>query len=168
MSRGRDKEGRNGERKKPIPSGALLPPELVLFIKEFEKLMNQLVANPELRSFGSEPRLYSFNITLGPEGKSVIKPITSTVNGLMNSKSIDLGDYTDVMVEGDEVTVVTRLDPHIKKAEIRASGKEMYVLVEGDEVIDIKLPVKVEEKTEKIKLRNGVLTAKLRKKKLFF
>ena len=161
--KGNDKD-KHEENKKPIPSEALLPPELILFIKEFEKIMNQIISNPNLMSYGSQPHLFSFKITQGPEGKPEVTPIIPEGRKISEKNFAGLEDYAEVMVEGNEVTVVAKLSPHIKQARIQASGKEIDVLVGRDKVMTIKLPVKVEKKEDEIRLRNGVLTAKLHKK----
>ena len=164
LSRKRNDKEKHEENKKSIPSEALLPPELILFIKEFEKLMNQIISNPNLMSYGSQPHLFSFKIIQGPEGKPEVIPITPEGRKISERILAGLEDNTEVIVEGNEVTVVAKLSPHIKQAGIQASGKEMDVLVGRDKVMTIKLPVRVEKKEEEIRLRNGVLTAKLRKK----
>jgi len=157
----KNKDERN---KKILPPGVFLPPELILFIKEFEKLMEQIITNPDMMSYSLQPRLLSFKITLDHEGKPKVTPINPKNRDVDEENQAGLEDNTEFVIEGNEVTVVTRLSPHIKKAKVQASGKEMQVLVGKDKIMTIKLPVRVKKKESEVRLRNGVLNIKLRKK----
>lgn len=155
------------------------------FLKEFEELEKFLEKELEGLEKGPEEYFYGFSVTIGPDGKPIIKelgrrPGSHIVEVEPEEKANEgqevppkireiRGEYLDVDVfeDGDTITVV---------AEIRGVSKEnidVKVLEDKNTLIikapgyyrKIRLPSKVNPLTAKAHYKHGVLEVVLKKKK---
>ncbi len=132
-----------------------------------EEMMRKAFEMPKT-SEGPSPFVYGFSMSLGPDGKPVIRQFgnvePSSRGPLLKEEREPLVD----VMEGDgEVVVVTEL-PGVEKDEIRleATDRSLKIIVDAVKrryFKEMELPHLVDPKTAKATYKNGVLEVRFSK-----
>jgi len=124
----------------------------------------------ELEKQGVKPYIYGFSITIGPDGRPIIKEFGNVRR--VHGKPViteEREPLIDVFESGDEVTVIAEM-PGVEKEKI-----DVKVTEDGRTLIinasdsnrryykEVELPAKVDPASAKASYKNGVLEVKLKK-----
>lgn len=126
----------------------------------------------KVREFG--PFIYGYSITLGPDGKPVVREFGNIKPGLQRGlkPSIDLREkrepLIDIYEEDNEIKVIAEL-PGVEKEDTKlyATEDRLTISVEAPErkyYKELDLPAEVDPNTARTSYRNGVLEVVLKKK----
>ncbi|MEM4869208.1 MAG: archaeal heat shock protein Hsp20 [Desulfurococcaceae archaeon] len=132
--------------------------------EEFEKEMR------ELEKRGIKPYVYGFSITIGPDGKPVIREFGNVKRVRGRPEIIEEREpLVDVFEKDDEVIVVAEI-PGVDKdkidLKITEDGKTLIIRASNEErkyYKEVELPAKVDPDTSRATYKNGVLEVKLKK-----
>ncbi|MEM1695749.1 MAG: archaeal heat shock protein Hsp20 [Desulfurococcaceae archaeon] len=132
--------------------------------EELEKLMR------ELEKKGVKPYVYGFSITIGPDGRPVIREFGNVRRVRGRPEIIEEREpLVDVFEKGDEVIVVAEI-PGVDKdkidLEITEDGKTLIIRASNEDrkyYKEVELPAKVDPDTSRATYKNGVLEVKLKK-----
>ncbi|MEM0325446.1 MAG: archaeal heat shock protein Hsp20 [Desulfurococcaceae archaeon] len=132
--------------------------------EEFEKEMR------ELEKRGIKPYVYGFSITIGPDGKPVIREFGNVRRVRGRPEIIEEREpLVDVFEKDDEVIVVAEI-PGVDKdkidLKITEDGKTLIIRASNEErkyYKEVELPAKVDPDTSRATYKNGVLEVKLKK-----
>jgi len=123
-----------------------------------------------VREFG--PIVYGYSMTIGPDGKPVIREFGNVKPSLKGFKpSLDIKmerePLVDVFSEDGVVKVVAEL-PGVEKQDIRLHATEKTLTISVDTpqrkyYKELELPTRIDPKTAKSVYRNGVLEVTLKK-----
>jgi HSP20 family protein len=123
------------------------------------------------REFG--PFVYGYSVTMGPEGKPVIREFGNIKPGLpVGRPALELKSEREPVVdviEGEkEIKVVVEL-PGVKKEDVNLSATEKSLTIRVDEYKrkyfkEVELPAEVDPDSAKASCTNGILEATLQKK----
>lgn len=149
-------------------------------LEDMEKLMRDLErrffierrpATPEeYRQYEFGPYVYGFSVTIGPDGKPIIREF-GNVRRVRGRPSIieEREPLVDVFESEDEVTVVAEM-PGVEKDKIDVKvsddGKTLIINASNEKrryYKEVELPVKVDPSSAKAIYKNGVLEVKLKK-----
>lgn len=139
-------------------------------MKEFEgKVPKGLVRERKLpdgtirKEWG--PFVYGYSVTIGPDGKPVIRQFGNVKPSITSGGRFALKDerepLVDVMSSGDEVKVIAEL-PGVNKEEIKVSASENSVTIHADTPEskyrkDIEMPDEVDPASARSTYKNGIL-----------
>ncbi|ADV65194.1 archaeal heat shock protein Hsp20 [Desulfurococcus mucosus] len=124
----------------------------------------------ELERKGVKPYVYGFSITIGPDGKPVIKEF-GNVRRVRGKPVIseEREPLIDVFESGDEVTVIAEI-PGVEKdkIDVKVSDDGRTIVINASDTNrkyykEIELPAKVDPASAKASYKNGVLEVKLKK-----
>ena len=145
--------------------------------KEAEtKIPSELVRERELPEGGKireiGPFVYGYSVTVGPDGKPVIREFGNIKPTLHGKKPVEVKDkrepLVDIFNEEDSVKVIAEL-PGVEKKNINLNieDKTLTVSVEKPRTYykKIELPVSVDTSTPQAQYRNGILEINLKKPK---
>jgi len=146
-------------------------------MKEFEgKVPKELVRERELpdgtirKEWG--PFVYGYSVTIGPDGKPVIREFGNVKPSLGAGGRFALKDerepLVDVMSSGEEIKVIAEL-PGVNREEIRVSATENIITIQADTPErkyrkDIELPDEVDPASAKSTYKNGILEITFKRK----
>jgi len=144
-------------------------------IKEFsDEIPNNLVREKKQKdgSIKKEngPFVYGYSVTIGPEGKPVIRQFGNMKNSEIKS-GINVNEVRepliDVLETEKEVVIIAEI-PGVEKSDIKltASNNEINIAVDSDKhkySKKLSLPKKVDPKTAKSNYKNGILEVKINK-----
>ena len=146
-------------------------------MKEFEgKVPKELVRERKLpdgtmrKEWG--PFVYGYSVTIGPDGKPVIREFGNVKPSLAAGGRFAVKDerepLVDVMSSGDEIKVIAEL-PGVNKEDIKVSASENTVTIQTDTPErkyrkDIELPDEVDQSSAKSTYQNGILEITFRRK----
>jgi HSP20 family protein len=146
-------------------------------MKEFEgKVPKDLVRERKLpdgtirKEWG--PFVHGYSVTIGPDGKPVIREFGNVKPSYAGSGRFALKDerepLVDVMSSGDEVKVIAEL-PGVSKEEIKVSATENSVTIQTETPErkyrkDIDLPDEVDPASAKSTYKNGMLEITFKRK----
>jgi len=135
--------------------------------EEFEELRRSLLSIEERAELGG-PYVYGFSITIGPDGRPIIREF-GNVRRIRGRPRIseEREPLIDVLEDEKTVTVVAEL-PGVDKENIKVRIRDdiLVISAKGPDrkyYKEIPLPAKVNPKTAKATYRNGVLEVKLEK-----
>ena len=143
--------------------------ELSVFEEELERALEEAARSGEVRVQRFGPYVYGFSITIGPDGRPVIREFGNVKRGLTGTqvKEEEFEPLVDVMEEDDTITVVAEL-PGAKKDKIKVKVGEDYVEIRASNgkkyYKKVRLPSKVKPETAKASFNNGVLEIVIEKK----
>ena len=142
--------------------------ELQIFEEEFERIMEEAMRSGEAKVERYGPYVYGFSITIGPDGRPVIREFGNIKRGLEGAKvEEEFEPFVDIMEEDDKIIVDAEI-PGVKKENIKIKVGEDYVEIRaynGKKYYKrIKLPAKVNPNSAKASFNNGVLEIVLEKK----
>ncbi|WFO74683.1 hypothetical protein J4526_06265 [Desulfurococcaceae archaeon MEX13E-LK6-19] len=139
------------------------------FTPEDEKMLKKMLNNM---------KFYGFTITMGPDGKPLIKEFNPFLPGTNNAfrpapflprrnAPLRHNDYLlDIYDEGDKITIVTEV-PGEENIDVvvDSSGRKVLIKTSTESRV-AELPAKVDKKPLSIRCRNGICEIVLKKKKL--
>lgn len=120
----------------------------------------------KLRAF--RPYVYGFSMSVGPDGKPVIREFGNVQKNRFGPKIREEREpLVDVLEEGKYVVVVAEL-PGVEKEEINLRATEDALTISVDTADrkyhkELALPAKVDPKSAKASYKNGVLEVRLTK-----
>lgn len=138
------------------------------FEREFEELMTRATMVPEKPS---QPIVYGFRITIGPDGKPVIEEFGNVRR--MRGRPIiseEREPPVDVFEENNQVVVIAEIPGVDKeKIDVRATEDKLVIKASNERrkyYKEVELPVKVKPETAKASYRNGILEVRIEKKEV--
>ena len=132
-----------------------------------DDMMRRAVEMPKA-SEGASPFVYGFSMSVGPEGKPVIREFGNVEPGARGPLVKEEREpLVDVMDNGKEVVVVTEL-PGVEKDDIKleSTDRTLKISVESAKrryLKELELPHMVDPKTAKATYKNGVLEVRFAK-----
>ena len=114
------------------------------------------------------PYYYGFSISIGPDGKPVIREFGNIKPTRFGPRFVEEREpLVDVMEEDDEVVVIAEL-PGVEKEDIdlRCTGRELTISVDTEKrkyYKHLELPCEVDPKSAKASYKNGILEVRLKK-----
>jgi len=120
----------------------------------------------KIREYG--PFIYGYSITIGPDGKPIIREFGNVKPGIRPSIKEEREPLIDVMKTDTEVKVYAEI-PGVDKEKIKLTGtpRKLIISAEGDMrkyYKEIELPVEVDIEKAKSSYKNGVLEVILPRK----
>ncbi|SHO43549.1 Molecular chaperone (Small heat shock protein) [Nitrosotalea sinensis] len=135
--------------------------------KGLDKIWNDMKMSDDLQTFG--PYYYGYSLTVGPDGKPVVKEYGNVKPGL-SQKSEVREPFVDVIVdEKEKVLKIVAEMPGVEKKDIKIEvvGRTVNLDAEnGDKKYHTKIPIKqkVDEDSVKATYSNGILEVKFQLK----
>ena len=135
--------------------------------KGLDELWNDITSSENAQTFG--PYYYGYSLTVGPDGKPVVKEFGNVQPGLPQ-KSQTREPFVDVIVDNKEkVLKIVAEMPGVEKKDIKIEvvGKSVTLDAEnGDKKYQTKIPIKqkVDEDSAKATYANGILEVKFKLK----
>jgi len=135
--------------------------------KGLDELWNDITSSENAQTFG--PYYYGYSLTVGPDGKPVVKEYGNVQPGLIQ-KSQTREPFVDVIVDNKEkVLKIVAEMPGVEKKDIKIEvvGKSVTLDAEnGDKKYQTKIPIKqkVDEDSAKATYANGILEVKFKLK----
>ena len=133
--------------------------------KGLDEIWNNMTSSENTQTFG--PYYYGYSLTVGPDGKPVVKEYGNVQSGLMQ-KSETREPFVDVIVDNKErVLKIVAEMPGVEKKDIKIEvvGKSVNLDAEnGDKKYQTKVPIKqkVDEDSVKATYANGILEVKFK------
>ncbi len=140
--------------------------------RQIEEDLTRFAAQPE--ASGGKPRYYyyGFEITMGPDGKPVVREF-GNVRRRPDIERVEIMDeidpLTDIVEEDDKIKVVVDM-PGVEKEDIKVyvseDGKTLTIDAKGKDRKyhkEIRLPAAVDPNKAKATYKNGVLSVELEK-----
>ncbi len=139
------------------------------WMKRFERIEEEMTrATREGRIIG--PYVYGFSITIGPDGRPIIKEFGNIRREAGRPKIAEEREpLVDVLEDENTVTVVAEV-PGVNKEDIDIRIRDNTLIISaqsGDRKYykEIQLPAKVKPETAKATYKNGVLEVRLEKER---
>lgn len=116
----------------------------------------------------SHPYVYGFSMSVGPEGKPVIREFGNVQRSRVGPKIREEREpLVDVMEEEKDLVIVAEL-PGVEKEDINLHASENHLTVSVDTTErkyhkELRLPTKVDSKSARASHKNGVLEVRLKK-----
>jgi len=116
----------------------------------------------------SHPYVYGFSMSVGPEGKPVIREFGNVQRGRVGPKIREEREpLVDVMEEAKDLVIVAEL-PGVEKEDINLHATENHLTVSVDTPErkyhkELRLPTEVDSKSARASHKNGVLEVRLKK-----
>lgn len=175
-------------KKKRFPFFSIIPKDIEQYFDEMDKyfeeifkdvktkLPSDLVRERDLpdgsKSQELGPFVYGYSISVGPDGKPVIREFGNIKSGTHKEKPIEFRDQRepliDVINETDFVKVIAEL-PGVEKKDIdlKIEDKSLIISVETPRKFykKIELPENINVSTPNANYRNGILEVTLKKPK---
>lgn len=145
-------------------------------MKEFEGKVPKELVRESMSPDGTVrkewgPFVYGYSVTIGPDGKPVIREFGNVKPSLMRGK-LSLKDerepLVDVMSAGEEIKVIAEI-PGVSKEDIKVTTTENTVTIHTDTPErkyhkEIELPAAIEPASAKSTYKNGILEITLKRK----
>ncbi len=143
-------------------------------IKELEKMPKELVRETKLpdgtirREWG--PFVYGYSVTIGPEGKPVIREFGNVKPALGRlSLTEEREPLVDIMEDDESIKVLVEM-PGVGKDDIKINATESKVSIRCDTPErkyrkDVDLPTEIDVSTAKSTYKNGILEISFKKKR---
>ncbi|MGI0007933.1 MAG: archaeal heat shock protein Hsp20 [Nitrosotalea sp.] len=131
--------------------------------KGLDKIWNDITSSENAQTFG--PYYYGYSLTVGPDGKPVVKEYGNVQPGLLQ-KSETREPFVDVIVDNKEkVLKIVAEMPGVEKKDIKIEvvGRAVNLDAENDDKkYQTKIPIKqkVDEDSVKATYSNGILEVK--------
>lgn len=154
-------------------AGIPIPPEMEAIIRQLEEMFKAVISGMDVmdeRMWETNPKFYGFSVTIGPDGRPRIRQFGSRhmrrSRGAINEVSRDLP--IDVVENNDSIDIVAQVGS-VNEGDIDliVDGRKLVIVhKKGRFMKQVILPFKVESKPAKLEIRNGVLIATFKRKKL--
>ncbi|MGI0018459.1 MAG: archaeal heat shock protein Hsp20 [Nitrosotalea sp.] len=137
--------------------------------KGLDKIWNDMISSEDAQTFG--PYYYGYSLTVGPDGKPVVKEYGNVQPGL-TQESDTREPFVDVIVDNKErVLKIVAEMPGVEKKDIKIEvvGRAVNLdAINGDKKYHTKIPIKqqVDEDSVKATFSNGILEVKFNLKDL--
>jgi len=145
---------------------------MTMFDDEFDKIFKRMSSSffdiddifEEFKENGSNsgPFYYGYTMTVGPNGKPVVKEYGNVKPGLLSSAN-DREPIVDTIVDEKEklVKLVAEM-PGVEKTDVKILVQDKYVDISaehGEKKYHVKVPIKhkVDENSAKASYKNGIL-----------
>lgn len=139
------------------------------WMRRFERFEEEFMKRAEEgKVFG--PYVYGFSITIGPDGKPIIKEFGNIRRTAGRPKITEEREpLVDVIEDKNTITIVAEV-PGVSKENIDIKIRDMRLVISaasGDRKYykEIELPAKVKPESAKASYKNGVLEIRLEKEK---
>jgi HSP20 family protein len=135
--------------------------------KGLDKIWNDIASSENAQTFG--PYCYGYSLTVGPDGKPVVKEYGNIQPGLIQ-KADTREPFVDVIVDNKEkVLKIVAEMPGVEKKDIKIEvvGRSVHLDAENnDKKYQTKVPIKqkVDEDSVKATYANGILEVKFKLK----
>jgi len=144
--------------------------EIFKDIDEMDRALERFSSlSPEEWERLGRPQYYGFSISVGPDGKPVIREFGNVKRaGLVPSIRDEIEPLTDVVEKDTEISVVAEV-PGIDKKDINLTCDGKRVKIEAKSEMrkylkELTLPAEVDPKSGKARYKNGILEVTLAKK----
>lgn len=133
--------------------------------REMEDIWDELRRSPNLQTFG--PYYYGYSVTMGPDGKPVVKEYGNVRPSLLPSAE-KREPFVDIIVDDKEkVLKVAAEMPGVEKKDIKIEvvGRTINIDAEhGERKYHTKIPIKqkIDENSVKASYANGILELKFK------
>ena len=134
----------------------------------FDEMMRHAFEPFSRGSKGYKPYVYGFSVSIGPNGKPVIREFGNVRRDRFGPKiKEDREPLVDVLEEDEDVVVVAEL-PGVEKEDIKLHAAEDHLTISVDTSNrkyskELVLPVGVDPGSARAVYKNGVLEVRLRK-----
>ena len=179
----------NWNKRKRFPFFSIMPKDIEQYFYEMDKYFEEILKDVETKipkdlikerdlpdgnkSREIGPFVYGYSVTVGPDGKPVIREFGNIKPGTHGEKPIEFRDQreplVDVFNETDIVKVIAEL-PGVEKKDINLNieGKSLIISVETPKKFykKIELPENVDYSTPNANYLNGILEVILNKPKI--
>jgi len=133
-----------------------------------EEMMRQTFEETSRKSRIYGPRIYGFSMSIGPDGKPIIREFGNVQPGRFGPKLREEREpLIDIMEEKEDVVIVAEL-PGVEKEDISLHATEDQFTISVDNSNrryhkEMPLPAKVDRRSARASYKNGVLEVRLRK-----
>jgi len=134
----------------------------------FDEMMRQAFEPFSEESKAYKPYVYGFSVSIGPDGKPVIREFGNVQRDRFGPKiREDREPLVDVLEEDKDVVVVAEL-PGVEKEDIKVHATENHLTISVDTSSrkyykELVLPVNVDPRSARAVYKNGVLEVRLKK-----
>jgi HSP20 family protein len=138
------------------------------FEEEFERVLKEATERGEVEVKKYGPYVYGFSITIGPDGKPIIREFGNIRRSVSGAKiEEEFEPFVDIMEDDENIVVVVEL-PGVSKDKIKVKASENYIEVKASNgkkyYKRIRMPEKIDPKSVRAKYNNGVLEIVVEKK----
>ena len=133
-----------------------------------EEMMRRAFERPLREARGFRPYVYGFSMSVGPDGKPVVREFGNVQPGRLGPQLREEREpLVDIMEEDEDVVIVAEL-PGVEKGDINLHTSEEHLTISVDTAHrkyhkELSLPTKVDHKSARASYKNGVLEVRLRK-----
>lgn len=133
-----------------------------------EKMMRQAFEAPSKRARTYGPYVYGFSMSVGPNGKPVIREFGNVQKGRLGPRVREEREpLVDIMEEEKDVVIVAEL-PGVEKDDINLRTTEDSLTISVDTPKrkyhkELTLPARVDPESARASYKNGVLEVRLKK-----
>jgi len=132
-----------------------------------EEMMRRTFEKPPERTKFRRPHIYGFSMSVGPDGKPVIREFGNIQAGWSPRIREERESLVDVMEEDKDVVIVAEL-PGVEKDDIKLHAAEDYLTISVDAPErgyhkELTLPARVNPQSARTSYKNGVLEVRLKK-----
>jgi len=132
-----------------------------------EEMMRRAFESPSERTKFRRPHIYGFSMSVGPDGKPVIREFGNIQAGWSPRIREEREPLVDVMEEDKDVVIVAEL-PGVEKDDIKLHAAEDYLTISVDTPErgyhkELTLPARVNPQSARASYKNGVLEIRLKK-----
>lgn len=142
------------------------------FFEEIERQIEEDFRRATREVGGGRPRYYyyGFEITMGPDGRPIVREFGNVRRGTERIEVVDeIDPLTDIVEEEDKIKIVVDM-PGVEKDDIKIyvseDGRTLTIEARGKERKyhkEIRLPAQVNSSKAKATYKNGVLSIELEK-----
>jgi len=133
-----------------------------------DEMMRQTFEEPTRKSRIYGPHVYGFSMSIGPDGRPVIREFGNVQPGRFGPQLREEREpLIDIMEEKEDVVIVAEL-PGVEKEDISLHATEDQLTISVDNPNrryhkEMPLPTKVDHRSARASYKNGVLEVRLRK-----
>lgn len=145
---------------------------MTMFDDEFDRIFKRMSGSffniddlfEEFKTEGnlSGPYYYGYSMTIGPDGKPVVKEYGNVKPGLLPSSNTREPLVDTILNEKEKIVKLVAEMPGVEKSDVKilVQGKSVDISAEhGDKIYHVNVPIKfrVDENSAKASYKNGIL-----------